>query len=289
MGLRETQTRLADWIRAPEGVGRAIEEATSPERERAALGRLVRSDARRAAESRLGIYANAYFYRLLGVLEEDYAALRALLGDPRFNDLVTSYLLVRPPRRPSIRHAGEGLPDFLAEHEAAAAFRDRAPWSSELAALEWARVDVFDAADAPLLRRERVSSLAPEGFGELALRLGGWVRRLRFTHAVDRLHTTALGGEEPREEEPTDATIPVLVWRREDWPRHRRLDAEEAGAIETIADGLSFGELCEWAAGRHGEHEAPGLAAAWLERWLDDGLLIDPFEVDRAGRGPLAD
>jgi hypothetical protein len=294
MPLSDVQTKLSGWIRAPEGVAQALAEedakeaGTSPGPARQRLERLVRSDGKLDAVGRLEIYANAYFHRIHGVLRDDYPALAGGLGADLFRDLVTSYLLVRPSRHPSLRHVGARLPGFIASHAAAAGLRERAPWAADLAAFEWARVDVFDAADRPLLTRDEVAARSPESFGELPLRLGPWVRLARFEHPVARLWRQGCDGEIPASNAWIDPA-PMLVWRRDERVVHRRVEALEEAALLLAQAATSFGSLCEWLATRMDESAAPRQAARWLEQWLSDGLLVAVEALDgRASAAPIA-
>ena len=110
-----------------------------------ACSRLVHGDQRLSAAERVEIYANAYFYRLLECLGEDFPATLAVLGADNFPALVKEYLLEHPPTEPSILYAGLYLADFLNDHP----FAERWPFISDLARLERAVLDVFHAADAP--------------------------------------------------------------------------------------------------------------------------------------------
>lgn len=279
MSLHETQTAISEWVRAPKGVAAALEEedASSPQREsgraKRRLENLIRSDESLDASGRLGIYANAYFSRILGVLRADYPAVVGMIGDVGFNDLVTSYLLVEPSRSPSLRYAGLRLADFLSNHDAMARTRERWPEAGDLAAFEWARIDVFDAADGPVLGRELVSRLAPEEFAELFLCLGEWVRLRAFAHPVLQLWRAGTNGEIP-EFQGTSGEAHVVIWRQDEKVFHRSLDALEEAALAKLSLGSRFDDLCEWAAIELGDEAAPGQAATWLERWLSDGLLV---------------
>jgi hypothetical protein len=280
--LRDTQKTIAGWIRAPEGVAAAIAEADAGADGEGGgsaarrLADLIRSDAALDAAGRLEIYANAYFHRILGVLGEDYPALRSSMGIDAFHDLVTSYLLVEPSRHPSLRYAGDRLPGFLADHEAASGIRGRAPWAADLARLEWARVDVFDAPDGAPLSRATIASLAPDEFGSLELRLAAWARMLSVDHPVDQLWRSAIAGGESttRSEEPESASL--IVWRKDEAVVHRRLAPLEGSAIALTRDATRFDRLCEWLAIEVGDDEAPAQAAVWLEQWLADGILATP-------------
>lgn len=283
MALREVQKDIADWIRAPEGVAAALAEedaASDRDSQGAAMRRLenlIRSDTTLNATGRLEIYANAYFHRILGVLEGDYPALRQALGAAPFNDLVTSYLLVEPSRHASLRYAGSRLANFISSHAAAAGIRERTAWAADLAILEWARIDVFDMADGAVLARESLASLTPEKFGSLFLRLGAWAQLRSFGYPVDRIWTSANRGEEMASEAPA-VTTHAVIWRKNEAVLHRRIEGHEEAALALVGRGIRFDELCEWAGTKVGDAEAPALAAGWLERWLADGLLAVSVE-----------
>ncbi len=280
MSLREAQIDISRWVRAPQGVAAALAEeevATTRARSGSALQRLenlIRSDDSLDATRRLEIYANAYFSRILDVLRADYPALVALLGDTAFNDLVTSYLLVEPSRSPSLRYAGFRLADFISTHEAASGIRERWPWAADLAAFEWARIDVFDAADGLVLKREALASLAPEDFGALSLCLGPWVLLRTFAHPVERLWRIGIHEKKDRRTEGVTGEARVLVWRQDERVFHRSIDPHQEEALALLSLGSRFDALCEWTAERLGEEQAPVQAAQWLDQWLRDGLLI---------------
>jgi hypothetical protein len=215
-------------------------------------------------------------------LESDYPALSSAIGTHAFNDLVTSYLLVEPSRHPSLRYAGARLSRFLSSHEAAAGIRSRFVWASDLAALEWARVDVFDASDAAVMTRETLAARTPESFGSIHLRLGSWALRRRFEYSVDRIWASAtretLDPSSPDLlAEDTKGDVRLLIWRRDEAVLHRRIEKPEADALDLLDQGIEFEGLCEWAATEIGEDAAPALAAGWLDAWLSDAILADPL------------
>src|SRR4051812_35640867 len=135
--LRETQQRFFELITAPESVEQTLQARQFP---RAYVEEMVVGDAIR----RLDVYANMYFFRLLEVLSDDYPTLLAALGPERFHNLCTDYLQKHPSTHPSVRQVGEHLPELL--HD----------WQRELAELDRARLDCFDAAEAELLTLEEV-------------------------------------------------------------------------------------------------------------------------------------
>ena len=275
--LTDTQRRIWRLITHPEGVdARLREERGDPEA--APLDALLVSDARLSAALRLDVYANAYFYRILDVLQEDFPTLAHVMGEDAFHDLATSYLAVHPSRNPSLRWIGQRMPAFLATHEASTSFRERWPFASDLAALEWAMGEVFDAKDARATSRADLEGVEPELWESLALRLVPAVRLLALRWPVHLLRRAWRALEEPIAAGLAlpgiaAAATALCVWRREEQIHERPIDTLEAEALRTLADGIRFGALCERIAARVGDDEAPARAAGWLARWVEDGLV----------------
>ena len=85
MSLGEIQRRLWRLIAWPEGIHAALREESA---DAPPLKTLIKSDEQLAAEDRLDVYANAYFYRIHDVLAEDFPTL------PYPNSLRSSNLLI---------------------------------------------------------------------------------------------------------------------------------------------------------------------------------------------------
>jgi hypothetical protein len=279
--LARTQQRLWRLIANPEGVLAALADERSDE----PLSSLLRGDGRLGPEDRLDVYANAYFYRILEVLQEDFPTLAEALGETAFHDLATSYLAVHPSENPSLRWIGSRLARFLGSSRAALPFRKRAPWAADLAAFEWAMGEVFDAADTPDARtanRESLAKRAPEDWEALLLALAPAVRLLRLEWPVPEL-CAARRDERPLPLSTLEpAATDVCIWRREERAFHRTLGRLEADALADVQRGIRFGTLCERIAQPLGDADAPAQAAGWLARWIDDGLLL-PFAEPASG------
>ena len=77
------------------------------------------------------------------------------------------YVTDAPSRHPSLRFVGGASPPGLPR----APRRGAHPALADLARLEWARADVFDAADQATLTLDTVRDWPPDRFGEMPLRL----------------------------------------------------------------------------------------------------------------------
>lgn len=271
--LAATQRRLRRLIVAPSGVAAAIDELGASEARE--LSRHVLGDSRLSAAERLEVYANAYFYRIRDCLAEDFCALRTGLGAELFHDLVTAYLIAHPPRHPSLRFAGDRLAGFLGGARAAEPFRRRLPWAGDLARLEWAIVDAFDAADSAPLSRERLARIAPEDWATLRFDFQEAYALLVLDWPVHHCRRAFDGGEPPLAPALAPERTSICIWRDCEQVRYRAVEEREARALELAAHGEPFGLLCEQLAAEVGDGEAPALAAALLARWQADGLLRD--------------
>ncbi|HEV8201297.1 MAG TPA: DNA-binding domain-containing protein [Candidatus Polarisedimenticolia bacterium] len=173
-----------ELITAPEGVRPGLEALVrAGKADASAIESFLGGDERLPAAERLDIYANMYFFRLLDCLREDFPRLATALGEERFHNLATDYLLAHPSANPSLRYLGERLPAFFAGH----ALARQSACLADLTVLEWTRADLFDAADARALGRDDVAPLAGAHGGDLPLRTVPAFRLLRLEHDAPAL------------------------------------------------------------------------------------------------------
>jgi hypothetical protein len=271
--LRELERTLFALIRAPDGVAAGLRPAGVSRRRLAAL---IDGDERLGPLGRVGIYADMYFRRLQDVLHQTFPKLRALLGDDAFGALCTDYLDACPSRHASLRFLGDRLPAFLSVSTSTRPHcRPLPSWFADLAALEWARYDVFDAADDPLRTMAQLQGLDPRAFATLPLRLARAHRRVSVGHAVENVWRSLHQQQPPATADARHGQL--LVWRQDTSVYHRRLDDLEAALLDQLASGTTFGAVCEQIAGQTPD-PAP-MAFKLLARWASDGLLV---ESDRA-------
>jgi hypothetical protein len=250
----DTQRWIQERITAPSGVGELPADR-------------LRGDARASAAERLSVYANAYFARILGVLRDDFPALAVALGADPFHDLATAYLVAHPPTRPSLREAGAELAPFLSGATAEAAyFRARWPFAADLARLERALLDAFDAPDAPALSREVLAELAPDAWEDLPLRLHPATALLSLAWPAHRLRAAHDAGEALPLEGLAPEQTQICVSRRDERVRFRAVPAPEAELLAALRAGAPFGAVCA-------RLDDAALAAGFLGAWVEAGAL----------------
>jgi len=278
--LRHDQALFWGLIAAPEGVRRGLEAlvgrgAARPDD----LDTLIVGDERLSSFDRLDIYANMYFFRLLDCLKEDYPRLLEALGSARFHNLVTDYLLVHPSSQPSLRYVGTRLADSLAGH----ALERECPGLADLARLEWARADIFDAADARPLTRADIAALPQDEAGEVRLALVPACRLLRLAHDAPRAwrelkeraggHAGATGDHADPLPRLARRPTAARVWRHGFSVHHRSIDDDEIDSLEGLRAGDPLGVIAQrLSAGRTPERATARLGAL-LQGWIEDGLI----------------
>jgi len=266
--LLEVQCDLADLVTRL-GRGEADRPSDQSDR-RPALRERFRSDRGISAADRLSIYEHAYFARIHEVLKEDHGALRAAIGDDAFHDLVKLYLMAHPSRSFSLRFVGDRLPEFL-EGPVAEVIRSRWPFVADLATLERALIDVFDAPDDETLERSSLAGIPSEHWPELQFELVAAHRLLRLDWPVHMLHD-AHRADQPIAELVGSPTV-ILVHRRRERVGYRAIEAFEEQLLRRVRDGADFATICGFASDLVGDAAGPRRILELLERWMGEGVL----------------
>ena len=239
---------------------------------------LVVGDGRADAAGRVHVYAHMYEARLLEALESQFPRLARHLGGKGFAAVALAYTSEQPSRNPSLRFIGQRLPAWLERSH------PERPWLADLARLEWARADVFDAADEETLSLEALRVLPPQELAALPLRLIRARRVVLSDHALAAFWTQIGGGDpavdiasdgvgEPPAASEGDAGEWLLVWRQETVVYHRAVAADELSELEKVDAGTTFGAVCERLFEILPASEATTRAFTWLSTWASDGLL----------------
>jgi hypothetical protein len=267
--LSRLQRRFWRLITAPSGVEEALPAAAKDDPGISPLQGWIKSLDETSAQSRLDIYANMYFYRLLDVLKGDYPKILALIGEVNFHNLVTDYLLRYPSENPSLRYLGARFAVFIKSSERA----NEWPYLYDLAVLEWSRSAVFDVEDQTPITKEALSEFPPAAWGSLILTPILAVEVLNLSAPVHR-QWLAIEQQEAIPAIEAGATA-VLVWRWQHKVYHRPLAPAEASALALLMEKAPFYLLCECFEETTDEDVSATAmrALAVITRWLDEGLL----------------
>jgi hypothetical protein len=227
-----------------------------------ALVRVVLPSASLEPAARVDVYQQMYFWRLYEVLREDFPKTHEALGED-FEALVRGYLVRHPSEHPSVRHLGARLADFL---ETDSAGRER-PWLADLARLERARVDAFDAPDAVPIRASDLAAVPPEAWADLRFEMIPALDVLRSRWPIHDVWAAPL-------DSPAEHRAVLRIWRQDFTVFHAALDEVEDAAFTAARRGEPFGVVCEVVAEHVDPESAATEAGALLVRWIEDGLVV---------------
>jgi hypothetical protein len=234
-----------------------------PQADPAGLEACFSGNAELAAPERVGIYANMFLWRQVEALRADFPRLATCLGDERFYALCRDYVREHPSEHHDIGRLGRSLPAFLRRHPA-----PERPDLADLAALEWARREVFLAAPAEPIGRQDLRAVPADLFPKASLRLIPALRLLVLDHAAAALWRRLEAREEAGPVEP--GPVAMAVWRSGDEVCHAALDPDEALALEAALSGKPLSRVCEPFARRR---DPASSAFAALASWLDEGWV----------------
>lgn len=214
-----------------------------------------------------GVYRHAYVARLIEVVRNDHPLLNRYLGDDAFAGIARAYVIARPSRNQNARWFSHQLPDFIAD------VRPDEPHLAELAGLERALNDAFDAPDAEPLALTDLAAVPPENWSELVFAPHPSARRLTLATNAHALWLSLKDEKTPPPVEPLETSGSIIVWRHETTPKVRRMSGEESMMWNEALNGVPFGALCEFVAVYDDPESAPLRAAQHLQGWITSGLL----------------
>jgi hypothetical protein len=222
-------------------------------------------------QTMFGVYKNAYVMRLVEVIGNDHAYLKAYLGDEQFERMGRDYVKANPSHNPNARWFAHHLPEFLATHE---------PWSkhaelAELASLERALNDAFDAPDAPVFTFGGLQALDPESIANATFTIHPSLRLIKVTTNVASIWSALKSEERPPKAEKLPQPIDIAVWRQSFASRFRLLGPEEAMALSEAANGVPFAVLCEMIATMDDPDTAAMRAGGYLRGWIEAELVSE--------------
>ena len=219
---------------------------------------------------RLDVYRNAYYIRLQEALAYDFPALLACMGEAVFGREMAAYLKACPSTSPSLRQLGEQLPGYLLS-------RHKTHWA-DLARVEWAVLNAFDAADADALTVDDVQRIPADAWQNQHFALHPSVSLLevgRYAFEVWAAHRQ----QQTLPDRQTHETVPLLIWRSPGGPKAKTLSIECHTLLGSLSDGQSFAQACERFLAFIPPDDIAQTAAGCLLKLLQLGCLSKPFEA----------
>ncbi len=179
-------SRLQRWLQAVVVHPGEIEEALGSRRARAALrgtsvDQVILPSRALGPAARVAIYQGMYLLRMEEALQSDYPALKHLLGAERFSALVRDYVESHPSVSYTLNRLGDRLPEFVGRWKGAR----RPAVCHDLARLELAMAQVFDAEETAALTAAEIASVPAASWERACLAPVAAFRLLAFSYPVN--------------------------------------------------------------------------------------------------------
>ena len=222
----------------------------------------LRLPGKQQAVQRLDIYRNAYFIRLEKALAHDFPMSSRILGQKAFSRLAGEYVLAHPSESPSLRYLGDQFANWLRIHTGTAI--------ADLAAIEWAVMQVFDGPDCIPAKTNRMEAFTPDDWANLNITLVPTLMLLSLTSNADRVWLAR--GEGGKLEEKSSRWIAVSRGERFQ-PRLYNLDAASFSVLNALGKEPQLAVVSERLAQRQDPEKVPqqvakALHIAFAHSWV---------------------
>lgn len=218
-------------------------------------------------DTRLGVYHEGYFLRLLDVLSRDFPAVKKLLGTEKFEELGCAYIRQSPSTYFSVRYVGAQFAQFLADTP------DLDPTLAEMAQFEWALENVIDAKDAPAVTFEEMTTITPENWSILKFKIHPSLSLLPLHYPTPPLWQHILQNTEKPDMQRAKKPVHWLIWRFDRKSFFRPLDANQLFMIRSIQKGKTFSDVCTGLCKYLEEDKVISFAASTLRTWITEGIF----------------
>ena len=209
--------------------------------------------------------------QLAELLANDYPQLRKYMGDTKFTALARAYIAQHPSGTLNARWYSRHLRAVLRN----AYFFERSPELAEMAELERALNDAFNATEAPIVTLADLAGFDSTDFGTLSIAASPSLRRFKVRSNVTSLWASLQCDELPPLPIALDADQELLVWRQGSAARFRMLGNEEAIALDAAIQGIFFSAICEMIAAVDDYDTAEARAAAFLRGWIEAEIISE--------------
>ena len=227
----------------------------------------IRAKKQFAPVDQLAVYRNAYHYRLYDVAAEDYPVLNRYLGNEKFRALIEDFVNHAQSRHFNVARYAAQLPEFLATHHL------YEPFAHELATLENALAQLFDAPETAALEPSYLAGMTPDSLMESILHPRTALQLFAFDYPVNHYYIAGVAEEYLSPPAPEKSFL--AVFRHEDVMWRMDLGESEYRLLQKLFAGLTIGEALEslqhelaWP-----ENELSNQLSEWFSRWMRNGLL----------------
>lgn len=263
--------RLQRWMQGVVVHPGSIDEALASPlamAETASASEVVLASKTLTPEERIEIYQGMYLLRMADALASDYPALKHFLGEHGFFELVRDYVQVYPSRSYTLNRLGEHMPEYLRN----ARGRKHQEFLTDLARLELAVAEVFDAAQVEPLSESQIGAVRLEEWERAVLRAVPALRLLSLRYNANDYAQAVK--ETKRAPKPRLKEMWVAVYRRDYAVWRQALPRAAHDLLSDLVAGVSVGQAIQ-AASKRDPRRRPREEQLfrWFRDWVAGGIF----------------
>lgn len=222
----------------------------------------IREKADFPAERQLGVYVNAYRWRLFDVVAEDYPVLKTYLGEKKFDTLINDFIEAVPPKHFNVARYAALLPVYQRAHASHDVF------SGELCMLETAIAQLADVEETEALTLEHLAGMTPELLMESRIAPRSALQLFAFSHPVNDYYKAVKDSTQTNAPVVGEGNSFLVVFRHEDVVWRMDLEEQEYRLLSALFAGETVGDALRV----FGESPAANISE-YFSRWMRNGLL----------------
>ncbi len=263
--LSELQARMAQALR----VGGSLEQQ-APWVEFA--GQHISGNQRLSPVEQLEIYREQFWLRHTSSLVEDFPGVGGILGQKDWERLAEAYLLTVTPDSYTLRDLGHRMPELIQGLE----WLPHRELCFDMARLELAYVEAFDALDTPPLQPERLGAIPEPRLPEALFVLAPCVRLLQVKHPVADLRRALLQAGDEAVTIPEAEAQNLVVYRKDLGLWDMKLSPVAFRLLAELGVGAPLGLAADRAgATPEAASEIAEKIGSWFQEWTFKGLVSD--------------
>ena len=216
---------------------------------------------------RIGIYRDMYLARLREALASDYPALLDYLGDEAFTQLAAGYVQKFPSQSYTLSRLGDRLPIFIRSLRSL----PRREFLYDLARLELALSEVFDAPESPVLEPKAIANVSQEAWETVRLKPIEAFRLLAFHYPVNAYLQSV------RDKAPHPNMRPknnwAVIFRNRYKLRRLDLTLQAHDLLQSLASGKPLGKALSFSLSRNPSKVSEVQLFSWFRDWVANGLF----------------
>ncbi|HEY3666446.1 MAG TPA: DNA-binding domain-containing protein [Polyangiaceae bacterium] len=234
---------------------------------------LVKTSGALSAVERLEIYREQFWLRHTSSLVEDFPGVSGILGQQAWAALIEGYLEAHPPHSYTLRDLGLRLPQYIADQSTL----EHHELCTDMARLELAYLEIFDAADVPPITPDALTGLSEEAWQGVRIGFHPALRVFKSAYPVAALRRQLIEAQSSAQRVRMPAPEPCwqLLFRRNLQLFHEPLSQGAYALLSALTRRVPLLAACEQAQAEvpsEGANTAES-AGDWFQSWAARGLV----------------